>query len=95
MPAELKQLQATIRGRVQGVYFRQSTRAEAQRLNLVGWTRNEPDGTVTVVAEGPEPALQQLLTFLRQGPPGARVDQVESNWAMATGEFVTFHVRYL
>jgi acylphosphatase len=95
MPAELKQLHATIRGRVQGVYFRQSTRAEAQRLNLVGWARNEPDGAVTVVAEGPEPALQQLLAFLRQGPPGARVDQVESNWSAATGEFVTFHVRYL
>jgi acylphosphatase len=94
MPMELQRLQATIRGRVQGVYYRQSTRAEAQRLNLVGWACNEADGTVTVVAEGPEPALQQLLAFLRQGPPGARVDQVESNWSAATGEFVNFHVRY-
>lgn len=95
MSAESKRLQATIRGRVQGVYFRQSTRAEAQRLNVVGWARNEADGTVTVVAEGPEPALQQLLAFLRQGPPGARVDQIETNWSAATGEFVNFHVRYL
>jgi acylphosphatase len=95
MPAELKQLHATIRGRVQGVYFRQTTRAEAQRLNLVGWVRNEPDGSVAVVAEGPEATCNQLLAFLRQGPPGARVDQIESNWAAATGEFVNFHVRYL
>jgi acylphosphatase len=95
MPTELKRLHATVRGRVQGVYFRQTTRTEAQRLNLVGWVRNEPDGAVTVVAEGAEAALQQLLAFLHQGPAGARVDHLESDWPAATGEFVTFHVRYL
>jgi acylphosphatase len=91
----MKRLTVTVQGRVQGVYFRQSTRTTAQRLYLTGWVCNEPDGTVTVAAEGPETALEQLLTFLRQGPPGARVDHVETAWLAATGEFATFHVRYL
>jgi acylphosphatase len=95
MTEELKRLEATVRGRVQGVYFRQTTRSQAQQLHLTGWTRNEPDGTVKVVAEGPEAALQQLLTFLHQGPPGARVDQVQANWSAATGDFATFHIRQL
>jgi len=89
----LSRLEATVHGFVQGVYFRQYTWQEARRLNLVGWVANRPDGTVRVVAEGPEAALRQLLEFLHRGSPEARVERVESAWPAATGTFVAFQVR--
>lgn len=91
----LVRLEATIYGLVQGVYFRQYTRQEANRLELVGWVANQPDGTVRVVAEGEEAVLGQLLGFLREGTPSARVDHVEISWTAATTEFIDFRVRYL
>lgn len=66
-----------IAGRVQGVGFRWSTYREANGTGLAGWVRNLPDGRVEVVAKGAELALQQLDAFLRTGPPGARVENVE------------------
>lgn len=93
MSRATKRLEATISGRVQGVYFRGTTREQAHALGLTGWVRNEYDGTVRVVAEGDEPSLQRLLTFLHQGPPGAHVTHVVPRWQDATGEFTGFHVR--
>ncbi|UOQ55074.1 acylphosphatase [Hymenobacter cellulosivorans] len=66
-----------IHGRVQGVFFRQSTRAEAQRLGLTGYARNNADGTVTIEAEGSTAALDELETWCHKGPPAARVERVE------------------
>lgn len=91
----LARLEATVHGLVQGVYFRQHTRQEANRLRLAGWVANQPDGSVRVVAEGEEAVLRQLLDFLSQGPPAARVDLVEIAWTAATAEFSDFRVRYL
>lgn len=88
-------LEATVIGLVQGVYFRQFTRQEAARLNLVGWVANQPDGTVRVVAEGNENVLRQFLDGLHHGPPAARVERVETAWRDGTGEFTDFRVRYL
>ncbi|MCS7056031.1 MAG: acylphosphatase [Thermoflexales bacterium] len=85
-------LHAIVRGVVQGVNFRYTTRREAQRLSLVGWVRNRPDGTVEVTAEGPRPQLEQLLDFLHRGPPMARVTAVEATWQPAGGEFTTFEI---
>jgi acylphosphatase len=79
---------------VQGVFFRQTALREARSLNLTGWVRNEPNGTVVVVVEGNDPALQQFLSFLRNGPPAARVQRVDEKWLDATGEFSSFDVRY-
>ena len=81
-----------IHGRVQGVFFRQSTRTEAQRLGLTGYARNNPDGTVTIEAEGSTEALDELEAWCHQGPAAARVDKV----AVETGEvqgYQTFEVR--
>jgi acylphosphatase len=86
----MKRLEATIHGRVQGVFFRHHTQTSARRLNLTGWVRNEPDGTVRVVAEGPEAALQELLRFLQRGSPQAQVDRVEFQWEQATHQFHNF-----
>ncbi|MDX1531613.1 MAG: acylphosphatase [Rhodothermales bacterium] len=85
-------LSATVRGRVQGVGFRYFTRVRAERLGLVGFVRNEPDGTVTVVAEGNRPNLEGLLDALRSGPSAAVVQDVEAEWSDARGTFDGFGV---
>jgi acylphosphatase len=90
----MKRLTALVHGRVQGVSFRHYTRLEAQRLGLVGWVANRPDGTVQIVAEGPEPALQQLAAYLQHGPPMAQVTTVDIQWPESTGEFNQFGIRW-
>ncbi len=94
MPPSVERLHALVRGRVQGVYFRQTTVTQAQALKLTGWVQNLPDGTVEAVAEGPRPALDTLLAFLHHGPPEARVSQVQAEWLPATGEFADFAPRW-
>ncbi len=66
-----------IAGRVQGVWFRQSTLEQARRLGLRGWVRNLPDGRVEVVAAGPGERLRRLHDWLWRGPELARVDGVD------------------
>jgi len=66
-----------IHGRVQGVWFRESMRMEAERLNVAGWVRNAPDGTVEAVIQGPASAVEAMIEWARSGPPLARVDRIE------------------
>lgn len=66
-----------ISGKVQGVYFRQCTSVEAERLELNGWVRNLPDGRVEVLAEGAEAAVRELVEWLACGPANAEVTAVE------------------
>jgi acylphosphatase len=94
MDAQQKRLEATVHGYVQGVGFRWRTREVARRLSLRGYVRNRPDRTVEVVAEGPERALQELLSYLRDGPSAASVARVEERWLPARGEFAGFEVRF-
>jgi acylphosphatase len=63
-------------GKVQGVFFRQSARLEAKRLNLRGSARNLPDGSVEVLVQGSVPAVQAMHDWLKRGPVQARVDDV-------------------
>ena len=65
-----------ITGQVQGVYFRHSTRLEAERLAVTGYARNLPDGSVEVVAQGSVAAVERLRQWLHQGPKMARVESV-------------------
>lgn len=78
-------------GIVQGVFFRASTCAQAQRLRLDGHAKNLSDGRVEVVVCGEAAALDELETWLRHGPPQARVDHVErmdaDDWASITTGF--------
>ncbi|MGN2247731.1 acylphosphatase [Frateuria sp. GZRR35] len=64
-------------GRVQGVFYRASTREQARRLDLTGHARNLPDGCVEVLAYGPPEALDALERWLWQGPPAAKVEGVQ------------------
>ncbi|WP_020650538.1 acylphosphatase [Solimonas variicoloris] len=66
-----------VRGRVQGVFFRQSTRERADALGLSGWVENRPDGSVEGLACGAAPALDALREWLQHGPPRARVDALD------------------
>jgi len=69
-----------ITGRVQGVFYRQSTRQEAQTLGLLGWVRNLADGSVEALVAGSEPAVKALIDWCQGGPPSAVVDNVEVKW---------------
>ena len=94
MSNDHQQLHAIVYGRVQGVSFRFYTVGTAQEHNVTGWVSNLPDGNVEVTAEGTREQLDHLLIFLRQGPPGARVTQVDVEWRAATGQFNDFQVTY-
>jgi acylphosphatase len=66
-----------VTGKVQGVYFRHSTRLEAERLALSGYARNLPDGSVEVAVRGSAAAVEQLHQWLHRGPKSARVTAVQ------------------
>lgn len=73
-----------IEGRVQGVWFRESTRRAAQPLGITGYAKNMADGSVQVLACGEPGALNRLAEWLRQGPPLAQVDRLE--WIVSSNE---------
>jgi acylphosphatase len=89
-----KRLEATVYGRVQGVAFRHHTQVEANQLKLTGWVGNRVDGSVRVVAEGPESALSRLAAWLQRGPTSAWVEYVDLRWMDAANEFSSFEIRF-
>lgn len=75
-------LRLQIHGRVQGVGFRWFVREAARRRGIAGWVRNRADGSVELEVSGNEASVRDLIAALREGPPGARVDEVrEEAWA--------------
>jgi acylphosphatase len=72
----MRAVQATVEGVVQGVGFRYSTRREAERLGIVGWVRNLPDGSVAVWAQGAPAGVEALCAYLERGPRGAFVRDI-------------------
>lgn len=71
-----KCVRVLVSGRVQGVFYRASTQAEARRLGIVGWVRNLEDQRVEFVAEGPSESVDALLAWARRGPPNAIVESL-------------------
>ena len=84
---------AYVTGRVQGVWFRQTTADRARELGARGWVRNLPDGRVEILVEGSREQVEALLEFARVGPPLAQVRAVDADWEAATGDFQDFRVR--
>jgi DNA ligase D-like protein (predicted 3'-phosphoesterase) len=78
-------LRATVRGAVQGVGFREATLRRARELGVMGWVRNEDDGSVRVHGEGPPEAVAALVAFLGEGPSGARVSEVDTEAVKVEG----------
>ena len=91
--SEQVRVHVEIEGRVQGVYFRASAVAQAQRLGVTGWVRNCPDGSVEVVAEGALDSIDSLIEWCRRGPEGARVSRVQVEWQQAQYNFAGFGIR--
>lgn len=89
-----QRLQARVEGRVQGVCFRHYTSKRARELNLKGWVRNEDDGSVLVLAEGPRSDLDELLKFLHHGPEHAHVQHVATEWQDYSGDLTPFSVKH-
>lgn len=81
-----------VTGRVQGVWFRQSTKQAADKFGVVGWVRNNPDRSVEAVFEGDRAAVQSVIDWCQHGPELAVVDHLEVDWQHATGEFDRFRV---
>lgn len=77
--SELVRTHVLVKGRVQGVYYRASTREQALALGLTGWVRNLPDGRVEFEAQGRTSQVEQLITWAKQGPDHARVDELTQN----------------
>ena len=78
--------EVTVRGRVQGVFFRDSCRLQAERLGVTGWVRNEPDGTVRGHFEGEQDAVDRLVDWCRDGPRHAHVEAVDVSAAEPSGQ---------
>jgi acylphosphatase len=89
----MERLEATVRGRVQGVGYRYFVLRLAGRQGLTGWVANLPDGSVECVVEGPPDLLDRIEAALRDGPPGAVVEAVQGVRMAATGRFDRFEVR--
>lgn len=89
-----KRVHMTISGKVQGVFFRDTTRRTANDLGVTGWVKNLSDGRVEAVAEGPENAVDKLVEFAHEGPARANVKNVEVEEETPTDEFSDFSIRY-
>jgi len=82
-----------ISGRVQGVNFRATTQRQVEPLGVNGYVRNLPDGRVEAVFEGEEASVQQAIDWCRDGPPAARVDDLNVEWETSTDQFQGFSIR--
>ena len=89
-----KRIHIFVTGRVQGVFFRQSTKVMAIKNNVNGWVCNLDDGRVEIVAEGKTQNISNFVTWCKTGPANSRVDEFELSEENYTGEFENFEVRY-
>lgn len=90
----MKRLHMIVSGRVQGVFYRDFARREAEKLGVVGYAKNLSDGNVEIVAEGGEDALKSFISRCKKGPLMAFVKNIDAKEEQATNEFEDFDVRY-
>jgi len=90
----MRRVHIIVYGRVQGVFFRHNTKKIADKLNLKGWVRNNPDDTVEIVAEGNDDATDKFLNWCRKGPIGAKVETIEIKEGNFKKEFKEFSIIY-
>ncbi len=83
----------TINGYVQGVFFRETTKLQADDLGVTGWVLNRDDGRVEAVFEGEEQDTKKLVAWCKHGPPRATVRNIDVEWETYVGEFDSFEIR--
>ena len=83
-----------VRGKVQGVFFRDSVKNRAQELELKGWVRNKSDGSVEILAVGTKYAVEKMVQFCREGPGSAQVLEVRAEKYPTTESFPDFRIRF-
>jgi acylphosphatase len=81
-----------VRGRVQGVFFRQNTQHQAEILGVKGWVRNLPDGSVEAIFEGDETSVNRIVEYCRHGPSPAKVQNFEVRYENHSGKFEGFTI---
>ena len=89
-----KRIHLLIKGRVQGVYFRQSMMESAEKNNVLGWVRNLPDKRVEAMLEGNDSNVDAVIEWAHFGPAGAIVDELKISEENYVGEFSEFEIRY-
>ena len=89
----IKKANILVSGRVQGVFYRASTREKALELGIKGWVMNKPDGSVYIAAEAEESKLDQFIEWCKKGPMMAKVDNIDISHQSPEG-FSSFEVRY-
>lgn len=88
------QIKVMVTGRVQGVFYRASTKNEAERLGINGYVKNLPNASVEAVFEGDRPVVDRMIEWCRKGPAGARVDHVRTEEADTLSGYKIFEIRY-
>ena len=91
---EKKTIHAIVQGKVQGVFFRDHTSKEAQRLGLTGWVRNRADGSVEAVISGEADKVGQLVSWLHTGSPRSEVDNIHTEEWDVEKPFTSFDIRF-
>ena len=81
-----------ITGQVQGVFFRRSAKIEAEKLGIVGWVRNESDGSVEIMAQGEKKNVDKFIKWCKKGPPFAKVKKVEVEPHKDLHDFADFSI---
>jgi len=90
----MKTVHVIVEGRVQGVFFRDYTRREAQRLKLKGWVKNRPEGSVEAVISGSDDQVDTLLEWFQTGSPLSVVSAVQVDEILPTEKLPPFEIRY-
>ena len=90
----IRRARIIVTGIVQGVFYRHSTKQQADALGLAGTVRNLPDGSVEIVCEGDEKEIERLIEWCRQGPRGAFVQNVGVEWLESSGGWAGFSIVY-
>lgn len=93
MESSTERAHVYVSGNVQGVFFRDSTRQKAEKLGLSGWVRNNPDGRVEAVFEGPSEDVKEMVDWCENGPSRADVEDVEAEYGEPENDSKGFEVR--
>ena len=89
---EKEEIRCIVRGKVQGVFYRDFVQKHARHLALTGYVRNTPDFTVEIIAQGHQGNLEKFLVLIRKGPFLARVSNVDVEWREPKERFISFEV---